>query len=91
MPVRVRSGAVSEPTAQELQLLSSDELEAGVRLACRARALDAVEVETAGVGDVVVRKDLDEDALRHFPLEPRAKAAGAGAGPARAWRPAATC
>jgi len=71
--VRVRSGAVSEPTAQELQLLSSEELEAGVRLACQARALGECEVETAGVGDVVVRKDLDEDALRHYPLEPRVK------------------
>ncbi len=71
--VRVLGGEFSAPSAQERKLLSADELEAGVRLACQTLVLGDAEIAVAGIGDITARKDLGDDDLREFQFNPRVK------------------
>ncbi|MFO7948616.1 MAG: ASKHA domain-containing protein, partial [Armatimonadota bacterium] len=71
--VTVLEGEVSEPSEPERRLLSQAELDLGVRLACQAKALGDVRLQSINEADVVVRKELSLQTLREFEFDPNVR------------------
>ncbi len=68
--VRVVEGELAPPTASERELLSAEELEAGVRLACQARITGQVVIEIPVDSRALERKEISLLRSRPFSLAP---------------------
>lgn len=71
--VTVLSGSLSEPTAEELELLTPEELESGCRLACQARLEGDAVIEVPPEAHVIGKKALNGDLVRPVKLHPNAR------------------